>query len=355
MYDAGYTVVALTTDLGPTNSAVYNSLNVGIGEGQNCFFAHPSNDNLKVFVFADPPHLLKLIRNNFIDSGFHYEEELLNKECLEELLLLNKSDLRIPYKLEQKHIDASGSERQKVSLAAQVFSNTTAEAVRWFGSNGFFSCENWEACAEFFKATNDWFDLFNSKSKYGKTVASSAYGVDLQKQNDVLNTMTTYMQLITVGNHKTLLPFQKAIILNNSSLQQLLPYLKNIYNSDDFEIQYLLTNRINQDVIENFFSYIRGMGAGHDKPSALEFRHRLKWFILGRHSCDMFIEKCNIEEDADSTLIDGVDLNASQQKIKNKSSSLDVQRMNDILGTLYDDEMLDFLNDEGSMPGRKRH
>lgn len=130
LYDAGYTVVALTSDLGPTNNAVHNSLNIGVTEDKNCFFVHPSNDNLKVFVFADPPHLLKLIRNNFIDHGFHYEGEFLNKDCLEELLLLNKSDLRIPYKLEQKHLDASSSERQKVSLAAQVFSNTTSEAVR---------------------------------------------------------------------------------------------------------------------------------------------------------------------------------------------------------------------------------
>lgn len=100
---------------------------------------------------------------------------------------------------------------------------------------------------------------------------------------------------------------------------------------------------------------MRGMGAGHDKPSALQFRHRLKWYILGHHSSDMFIEKCNIEEDGDSTLIDGIDLNDSdQQKKKKKSTSLDNQRMDEILGTLYDDNMLDLMNDESSMPGRNK-
>lgn len=147
-------------------------------------------------------------------------------------------------------------------------------------------------------------------------MTSSAYGIDVEKQNDVLNAMTLYMQLITVGNYQNLLPFQKGIILNNTSLQELLPHLKNHYNTDNFEIKYILTNRINQDVIENFFSYIRGMGAGHDKPSALQFRHRLKWYILGHHSSDMFIEKCNIEEDSDSTLIDDVDLNDSEREKK---------------------------------------
>ena len=246
----------MTADLGSSNSAVWKSLNIGITEDKNCFFTHPNNDDLKVFVFADSTHLLKLILKHFIDSGFNYQEKFLNKKCLEELLLLNKNDLKIPYKLQQKHLDATGNERQKVSLAAQVFSNTTAEAVRWFGFNGFFEIQNWEDCADFFKVTNDWFDLFNSKIKYGKTVALSAYGVDLQKQNEILNNMTSYMQNIKVRSHKNLLPFQKGIILNNTSLQELHSYLKNQYNSNDFQIEYLLTNRINQDVIEIFFSYI---------------------------------------------------------------------------------------------------
>ena len=111
LYSAGYTVVAVTTDLGSSNYSVWNLLDVGIADDRNSYFVHPSNDELKVFVFADSPHLLKLIRNNFFDSGFHFEETFINKVCLEELLLLNKGDLRIPYKLEQKHLDVKGAER----------------------------------------------------------------------------------------------------------------------------------------------------------------------------------------------------------------------------------------------------
>lgn len=52
LYDADYTVVAVTTDLGPCNSKTWKEMNVGLDEGQKTFFTHPSND-LRVFVFAD--------------------------------------------------------------------------------------------------------------------------------------------------------------------------------------------------------------------------------------------------------------------------------------------------------------
>ena len=96
-----------------------------------------------MFVFADPPHLLKLIRNNFIDSGFYYKNIFINKRCLEEMLILNKNDSKIAFKIEPKHLDGTGAERQKVSLAVQLFSNNTAKSVRWFGLSVFFECDIW--------------------------------------------------------------------------------------------------------------------------------------------------------------------------------------------------------------------
>ena len=158
--------------------------------------------------------------------------------------------------------------------------------------------------------------------------------------------MTVFIENIKVGNHKSFLPFQKGIILNNKSLQELFLYLKERYSTDNFEIQYIFTNRLNQDVIENFFSYLRGMGAAHDKPSALQFIYRLRWYLLGKHCYDMFTEKCNVEEDPDSTLA-----NVSNTNNKNKNNS-EIFTMTEILGSVYDDEMIDLassINDEISL------
>lgn len=64
LYNAGYEVVAVTSDMG--NKGVWKELNI---TPENHFFEHPVVKDNKIFVFADVPHLLKLLRNWFIDKG----------------------------------------------------------------------------------------------------------------------------------------------------------------------------------------------------------------------------------------------------------------------------------------------
>lgn len=129
--------MAVTNDLGPTNIALWNELNIGVGlsksqQGMNeefskkkYFFEHLADKSLKIFVFADVPHLIKLLRNNFIDYGFLVGGKMLNKRILEELVALNSKDLKVAFNLSEKHLDAKGHQRQTVKLAAQVFSRKT--------------------------------------------------------------------------------------------------------------------------------------------------------------------------------------------------------------------------------------
>lgn len=95
LYLSNYIVVAVTCDMGPTNIKLWNKLNIGIhidAEQKNMkkdvekqyFITHPADNSLKIFFYADIPHLLKLARNNLLDSGFT-EKDFINKDCLEEL------------------------------------------------------------------------------------------------------------------------------------------------------------------------------------------------------------------------------------------------------------------------------
>lgn len=101
-----------------------------------------------------------------------------------------------------------------------------------------------------------------------------------------------------VGNHKSLIPFQKGILLTNKSLNELQQYVYIKYN-----VEYILTSRLNQDVVENFFSYIRGMGGQNDHPNPLDFKYRLKWYILGKNSTAVFTENKNTEDTTDQCLL----------------------------------------------------
>lgn len=83
---------------------------------------------------------------------------------------------------------------------------------------------------------------------------------------------------LRVGSSRTLLPFQKGILISSNALPMLFADLKT-----RFGVDYVLTYRLNQDVLEAFFGVIRSIGGLHDHPTAMEFEYRLRKFLLGRN------------------------------------------------------------------------
>ena len=307
LWDIGYIVVAVTTDLGGNNPDAFKKLNIGVDENQNCFFNHPKNKDHKVFVFADVPHLIKLFRNHFLDNGYIVDNKYINKKVIEELIALNRrTELKVSFKVSEEHIDVSGPKRQNVSLATKLISKTTARSILWAGKNGLLTYEDWQKASEVIELMNDWFDIFNSKLKFGYTSGQEPYGKKLSDQNKILDEVTSLIKKMKIGNHNKLIPFQRGIIMNNKSLKLLLPYLQKTIASEPFKIQYLLTNRLNQDCLENLFSYLRAMGLTNDHPTALNLRYLLKWYILGKHS-ELILSKKNAkntESDETDLLVD---------------------------------------------------
>lgn len=222
LHQIGYVVIAIVCDMSPTNMKLWRELNIGIDINSQAdnnditmsnkkqrFIENPVDNSLKIFFYADVPHLLKLVRNNLFDSGFWWKGTLVDMRCLEELIKLNAGDLKIAHKLSRTHLDAKGTLRQKVKLATQVFSNTNASAIRWCGANGLLHSDNWEYTAYVFKLFNDWFDVFNSTLQYGHHSGLYAYGVNLEEQNKIIIEIDIFIKEMRVGKKKTLLQFLK--------------------------------------------------------------------------------------------------------------------------------------------------
>lgn len=293
LYEIGYTVVAITSDLGSTNQRLLNELDIDSKEGKT-YFLHPCDEKIKIYVFIDVPHLIKLLRNNLFDSGFFINGHYINKTCLEKLIQINGNDLKIVHKLSRFHLDVKGTQRQNVKLAAQVFSNTNATALEWCGKKGFIKdCLEWSETAKFLKLFNDWFDLFNSSNKFGSHSGIHAYGINTEKQNELLAEVSLLVKDMRVGKKNNLLPFQKGILINNESLKNLYNDIKIMFENNQYPVTYIMTTRLNQDVVENLFAYIRAMGACNDRPTAFDLRYRFRWYILGKHSTDIFTEGSN--------------------------------------------------------------
>lgn len=118
----GFHVVATVSDLGPSNQGLKK---LGITPSQP-YFQNPVYPTENVYVFVDVPHLIKLIRNNLVDSGFNVDGVPINKSIIEELISETnyKSELSISYKISKDNLNVRGPGRRKVKTVAKLFSHT---------------------------------------------------------------------------------------------------------------------------------------------------------------------------------------------------------------------------------------
>ncbi|KAF0682161.1 Transposable element P transposase, partial [Aphis craccivora] len=126
VYNAGYLTVACVHDCGGANIGLWKELGIST---EHTEFQHPIT-NSKVFMFADCPHLLKLIRNWFIDTGFILEnKDIVSKYPVTQLLKMSSTEVSSIHQLSEDHLTIRGTLRQNVKMAAQLMSRKVGTAL----------------------------------------------------------------------------------------------------------------------------------------------------------------------------------------------------------------------------------
>lgn len=147
-YLVGFHDVAMVCDFGGANWGLHKELNISESKPQ---FENPTNIE-KIFVLADIPHLIKLIRNNFVDDGFLFDNKEIKKEIIEQAIQATRvSSLKIVHKITLEQLHVTGPQKQRVKYAAKLFSLTMSSAIARYGTLGFLTAEIEIECAEFFK------------------------------------------------------------------------------------------------------------------------------------------------------------------------------------------------------------
>jgi hypothetical protein len=148
------------------------------------------------------------------------------------------------------------------------------------------------------------FDLFNVKRDMRVENPAQKflpeqlpYGAEKELQDKILEEAFSFISLLRKRGVKNpgLLPFQKGWLLNIRALQHLHMTLQEMYPSEEMLI---CTINFNQDPLERLFSVIRAMGGTHTSPSALEFKYRLRKYLIMKNP-ELLIKKSatNLEED----------------------------------------------------------
>lgn len=263
--EIGFKVLSIVSDLGGKNIRLWNQLN--ITPTKSSFF-NPNDASRNIWVFADFPHLIKLLRNHILDHGIKLPcGKIIEKAIFEKLLEADSGELKICPKLSWSHIQVRNNERQNVRMAAQLLSTHVSKALLHY-----FPGEN--ETSDFISVIDGCFDIFNSRVPVGDKSERCAFGLRPESQMVTLSQAKHYIEEMRVVNRPNLLPFQKGWLVSIESLLGLHEFLK------QNEIKYILTSRVNQDSLENLFSQIRGLGKFYDHPLPIDFKYRLRHILL---------------------------------------------------------------------------
>lgn len=272
----GVKLCSVTYDGAPANIKAVKILGVCFDE-KKTFFINPY-DRSKVYVFLDPPHMLKLARNILGHS-----EELTDQEggkiswsLIKNLVELQTSEnVDLGNKLTKNHTQFKNV-IMNVKIAAQTLSNSTADSLEYLDTHvNHEKFQNSKPTVNYIRVFNNLFDIMNSKEGHCKDQYKRPFS------EESVNDFETYFEFAEIYIRGLRLE-QKGIempILDSESFTGYFGFLHNMSSFMGIYKDYIKKNGIDkfytfgvsQDHVESYFGCIRRMHGCNDNPSQQQF------------------------------------------------------------------------------------
>lgn len=205
-----------------------------------------------------------------------------------------KYPVRAAPKLTESHINPTGFEKMKVKLATQVFSATVSAGMNLYVRFGSLPAEAF-ATAEFIDRMDKLFDLLNSSN----TTAAKKFNMAFKERKFQINFLHDCLDIFSKievinKNDKIITNKIKSIKCLKISIDSILSLWHKLHNTAN--LKFLLTRRLNQDCLENFFGSIRQQNGTSSNPTALQFQRSfrkllfLNLFHSGTENCEADID-----------------------------------------------------------------
>lgn len=259
----GFKVIGIVTDMG--SNFVKFASDMGVTQ-ENPYFVENGE---KVFYFFDSPHLLKATRNCLMNNHIEFTSANLNApveaswQPIVDLFEADKTkSIRLLPKLKQEHISPNNNQKMRVKYAAQILSASVAAAL----SNQYntqHASQTYLATAEIAMTFNKLFDFLNSSNAAEAYRGEETKVAYLQEATEFVSNMSIRHQGKNVTRRFT---FKKKWPITISAIILLWDEVKDIPG-----VNHILTRRINQDPIENFFGLLRNSCGNNRNPTAEQF------------------------------------------------------------------------------------
>ncbi|KAE9528673.1 hypothetical protein AGLY_012248 [Aphis glycines] len=195
-------------------------------------------------------------------------------------------------KITEAHTYPSSFQKMRVKLAVQFFSHTMASTIRTCIETDELKSQTAKNTADFVDFINKLFDCLNSKTLY----SLNPYNCGLS-DSGITQTITGILSF-----------FEDAKSINN-------------------EVSFILTNRLNQDVLENLFSIMRQKGGYNKNPTARTIRTSFRSICIFSlctskgANCENDIENTDYQTTEEvSILLEGKQINNIENNENDQSS-----------------------------------
>jgi hypothetical protein len=184
-------------------------------------------------------------------------------------------------KLTNKQLHLKGFTKMKVRYATQVLSHLVSARILMMGSLGAMP-SNAAGTAELISNFDQLFDCLNSSSPKSPKLHRQGISNDtIHKQ--FLTEMLTFIKSIKVvpteknrSNREDVTTNLKCLDGLRMTINGILSLWTVLHNKS---LKFLLTSRLNQDPLENFFGSIRQQGGNSDNPTPLVYTSIQKTFL----------------------------------------------------------------------------
>lgn len=285
VHESGVTVTSLTFDGAAANFTMAKHLGADFNDPQHLktYFIHPLTSD-KIFIFLDPCHMLKLIRNCFGSQKILKDigEKDIMWEFLSKLVTLQTEEgLHAATKLRLRHLQWT-KEKMRVKLATQTLSKSVADALLYLQNDANHpDFQNVDATATFLQNFNDLFDIFNSRNRLAKYMYKKPLSPSTENSFfSFLNKMVEYILGLKVARVPALNCPRKTGFLGFLICIESLKNMYQIYVKEKKILKFMLTYKLSQDHLELFFGAIRSKGGHNNNPTARHFEAAYKRLIV---------------------------------------------------------------------------
>jgi hypothetical protein len=278
-------VKVVVNDMGSSNICVSNILNV---TPERPFFTVDGEDVVYMF---DVPHLLKATRNMLMKHIFYFDGKSTSWSHVVNFYNKDKSALnRLAPKLTDAHVHPSKPEKMKVFLAAHVLSARVAAAMTTYVALGELPPEA-TATIECIERFDKLFDILNSiRTKDAKEFNRAFKGLDYQI--NFLNDMSLFLNNVKVFSKKNIDVTNRIKCIRGwkISIKAVIHLWYQCLKPCGFE--FLLTRRLCQDALENFFGSVRQQAGNSINPTPIQFQRAFRKLFNLKLFCSTGSENC---------------------------------------------------------------